>query len=497
MKAAAYARYSTDLQTENSIAYQLDKIRAYCKENNITLCATYTDEAQSGTNLERPGFQSLLNAAKRHDFEAVIIYDISRGSRDVGDWFTFRKTMMLLHIQVISVTQQLGDITKSNDFLLELISVGMGQTEVLNTRSKSIDGVAVKAKQGVFLGGVAPLGYDIVNGQYVINPTEAETVRTIFSMYADGYGYSAILEAIKGATGKHGRPLGKNSLSSILRNERYIGVYTWNKRQFKLMRKWAGGGPNPNYVRIEDSIEPIIDKETWERLHKRMDDRKRNACSRAKQPYLLSGLIECEECGSTYVGHSSTNRKGYEHRSYFCGSKYRTRTCHSKNISADVIETFVVQQLKAYLSKIDFTETAQYIADQINGASPDLSREKSELHDIEAKINNGVKAVLSGMVFPELDQELDRLRVRKSELEDIIAAHEINHKTVDPQAIVRLFEDSIRNWSPETIPDIIRQHVTKIYAHADGSFTVNVGVFTNGCGGAQYLVYTTFHYPAA
>ena len=497
MKAAAYARYSTDLQTENSIVYQLDKIRAYCKENDITLCAVYTDEAQSGTNLERPGFQSLLKAAKRHDFEAVIIYDITRGSRDVGDWFTFRKAMLLLHIQVISVTQQLGDITKSNDFLLELISVGMGQTEVLSNRAKSIDGATAKAKQGVFLGGVAPLGYDIVDGQYVINPTEAETVRTIFSMYADGYGYSAILEAVKGATGKRGRPLGKNSLSSILRNERYIGTYTWNKRQIKLMSKWAGGRPNPNCVRIENSIEPIIDKETWERVQKRMEDHNRNASGKAKQPYLLSGLIECEECGSTYVGHSSTNRKGYEHRSYFCGSKYRTRTCHSKNISADVIETFVVQQLKAYLSKIDFTETAQYIADQINGASPDLSREKAELHDIEAKINNGVKAVLAGMVFPELDQELDRLRVRKSELEDIIAAHEINHKTVDPQAIVRLFEDSIRNWSPETIPDIIRQHVTKIYAHADGSFTVNVGVFTNGCGGAQYLVCTTFHYSAA
>lgn len=83
-------------------------------------------------------------------------------------------------------------------------------------------------------------------------------------------------------------------MSSILTNERYIGVYTWNKRYMKLMNKWAGGKPNPNCVRIENCIEPIIDKETWERVRNRMNDNKRRATNKAKRTYLLSGLIECE-----------------------------------------------------------------------------------------------------------------------------------------------------------------------------------------------------------
>lgn len=87
------------------------------------------------------------------------------GSRDVADWFTFRKQMAALNIQVISCTQKLGNIYNSNDFLVELISVGLGQREVLETRQKSIDGVAVKAREGKFLGGVAPLGYSIINGR--------------------------------------------------------------------------------------------------------------------------------------------------------------------------------------------------------------------------------------------------------------------------------------------------------------------------------------------
>lgn len=95
-------------------------------------------------------------AARNHQFECVVIYDISRGSRDVGDWFHFRREMQRLGIQVLSATEKLGDISNPNDFLVELINVGLGQHMVLQTRQKSIAGVAERAKQGVFLGGVSP-----------------------------------------------------------------------------------------------------------------------------------------------------------------------------------------------------------------------------------------------------------------------------------------------------------------------------------------------------
>ena len=482
MKAAAYARYSTDRQQHNSIEYQLDAIRRYCREHDITLVAEYTDEAETGTNMDRPGFQAMLHAASRAEFEAVVIYDITRGSRDVGDWFTFRKSMLMMGVQVISTTQPLGELTDGNAFLLELLSVGLGHREVLETRSKSIAGVAVKAKQGKFLGGTPPLGYNVVNGNYVINQAEARTVRMIFELYGAGKSYSDILEAVKGAVGKKGRPLGKNSLHSILTNERYVGTYTWNKRRVKLFNRWAGGAQNPNCVRIEDQIPAVIDEITWERVQKRMSDNKRNATNKAKRAYLLSGVIECAECGATYIGHTSTNSKGRETRYYVCGNKYRTRTCKAKNINADEIETFVVQQLKVYLLQADFEKEAQFIADQVNSSTPDLRTERAELASINAQINNGLKAILNGMEIPELQDEIDRLRVRKGELEDIIGRRTASRRPVDPQDIVRIFQDAIENWDTD-LPTIIKQHVAKIYANTDGSFSVNVGVHLNGCGG--------------
>ena len=115
-------------------------------------------------------------------------------------------------------------------------------------------------------------------------------MRTIFQMYGGGKSYNEILDALHGMRGKRGQPLGKNSIPTILSNERYIGVYTWNRRRMKLMRKWAGGKQNPKCVRIENAIPPIIDRNLWERVQIRLNNNRRNATNKAKHGYLLTGL---------------------------------------------------------------------------------------------------------------------------------------------------------------------------------------------------------------
>ena len=478
--AAAYARYSTDHQTSSSIEYQMRKIDEYCASNGIVIAKRYADEAFSGTNTDRPAFRQLCEDARTKLFDTVVIYDISRGSRDVSDWFGFRKQMAVLGIQIISVEDKIGDIINPADYLTELITVGLGQHHVLTSRQKSMDSIATKAKTGQFLGGTPNLGYDIIDGQYVINQSEAAVVRKIFSMYADGKSYSEILSAIGTVYGKKGRPLGKNSLHYLLKNERYIGVYTWCKRHVKIMGKWAGGIPNENAVRIEDAIPQIIDNDTWERVQKRMSDRKHRAVNKAKREYLLSGLIECADCGAAYVGHTSTNSRGYSTRYYCCGNKYRTHSCSSKNINADEIETFVVQNLKMYLLGLNFEKMAAEIADKINSASVDLKEERIELADINAQLANGTKAILKGIDYPELQTEMFKLRVRKSELEDIISRSS-EKSSVNPDSIVNLFRHAVENWDTD-LKSILRSMI-KIYAHADGSFDLNIGVHISGCGG--------------
>ena len=226
-------------------------------------------------------------------------------------------------------------------------------------------------------------------------------------------------------------------------------------------------------VNSSNAIPQIIDNKTWERVQKRMSDRKHRAVNKAKREYLLSGLIECADCGATYVGHTSTNSKGYSTRYYCCGNKYRTHSCNSKNINADEIETFVVQNLKMYLLGLNFEKMAHEIADRVNNASPDLSAERRELADINAKINNGTRAVLNGLDYPELQTELFKLRVRKSELEDILSRSS-KKNSVSAEKIIEMFQHSIDNWDTD-LKNILKSMI-KIYAHADGSFDLNIGV---------------------
>ena len=163
--AAAYARYSTANQQELTIAAQLEEIRSFCSRNQLKIYPhPYVDEAKTGTNMNRAGMNELLEDAADHKFDAVVIYDISRGSRDVDDWFHLRKMLRRLGITLYSCTNTLGDPDNPDAFLTELLTVGIGQHQVLQSRQKSIAAKKVRAERGLFNGGYAPLGYKIENG---------------------------------------------------------------------------------------------------------------------------------------------------------------------------------------------------------------------------------------------------------------------------------------------------------------------------------------------
>lgn len=482
MRAAAYARFSTERQTENSIDTQLATISRYCRDNGHSVVSTYVDMAMSGTNTDRPDFQRMIEGARAKQFECIVIYDISRGSRDVSDWFAFRKQMQRLNIQVLSATDKLGDISNPNDFLVELLSVGLGQHMVLQTRQKSMAGVANKAKQGLFLGGYPPLGYDVVDAHYVINEREAQAVRLIFDLYAHGSSYNNIIDELQktGLKGKRGASIGKNSLNSILQNERYIGIYTWNKHQIKNMGKWAGGILNPNVIRLENAIPVIIDMDTWERVQKRMKENKSNAKNSAIHEYLLSGLIVCGECGATYTGRTSTSGKGYTTRCYACGNKYRNRTCKAPNINADELEVAVAMYLKDYLQNGDFESMADEILKTYKSGVTDRTAEKKELAKIEKEIANATKAIMSGLDYPELREETARLQVRKAELQDILALSP--DVVLTKEMIIEQLKKDAASLNDGDMQRLIKTYITKIYAHND-EVIITGGVNLIGCGG--------------
>lgn len=196
-------------------------------------------------------------------------------------------------------------------------------------------------------------------------------------------------------------------------------------------------------------------------------------------PYLLSGIIVCASCGGRYVGHTSTNQKGAETRYSICGNKKRTHTCTAKNINANQIEEFVMMQLNAFFAEENFAEYARVIADAINNALPDLTEEKRELTQVSEKIKNGMNAILSGRVFPELQNELARLRSRKNELETVIAQKEGAGRKASPAKIEMLLRGAhaqFRSNDYESVKRAVELCVPKIEVDPDGSYTLHIGV---------------------
>ena len=495
MTAAAYARYSTDGQTENSIAYQMHEITGYCRQHNIQLTHSFVDEGMSGTNTDRGGFQDMVSAAQRQEFTDIIIYDVTRGSRDVADWFRFRKHMREFGVNVISCKQDLGDPLDPNDFLRELLTVGLGQHSVLETRQKVLDGVASAARAGKFLGGWAPFGYEIVRdntikgSRYSIVPSEAAIVRKAFELYAAGFTYNYILDQLhlRGVVGRHGKTMSANSLYYMFKNQRYAGTYIWNEYTFQCMRKYIGRKENSRMVKIDDAIPAIVDKETFEKVQERLQINK-SRCTRAskRRVFLLTGLIQCAVCGAGYIAHQSRS-KGKEYTYYCCSGRYGKKnkpdSCQSSPARGEDLEKFVIEAVKQYLvSGTDFEALAQQVADRFSAASVDVSAEKNELSGIDTKIANGVQAILSGFDAPELRQQIEQLKMRKAELQTVIGSAEQNRRRIDVPALAAMLRADVENLDSqddEVVRAAIRRHVPFITANEDGSFTVSIGYTLN------------------
>ena len=488
MKAAAYARYSTHFQKETSIASQLREIAEYCDKNNIEIIDTFIDEAQTGTNINRAGFTRLIESAERKEFEAVVVYDISRGSRDVVDWLSFRKKMREIGVQVYSVTENLGDISDPNTFITELITAGIGQHQVLQSRQKSIAGLAVQAERGKFCGGIPPLGYDIVDGTYIINEREAKAVKTIFQMYADGKSYHDILHAVRDTHGKRGKPLAVTSIHSILRNDRYIGIFSWNRYYRRYMHKNAGKKPNPAAVEIEGIIPPIIERSTWELVQKRLKENTRNRMnkSRAGREYLLSGLIECKKCGGAFSGRTSTHGR-HESPFYACITKYRNKTCDAKNISAKDIEPVVINLVKKSILGSDVIGmTADAIIEAYNDKRGKTEIRK-EIAELETKINKLVDALENGIVSQSIKDRMSEYERGKSALKEELTKAEYAPE-IDRDALVAMLSKDAERMNTELKP-VIQKYIKKIQV-ADDEIIIHTynDLHTDGSPGAEHVV---------
>lgn len=461
--AIAYARYSSLNQREESIDAQLRAIGEYADREEITIVDTYYDERQTGTNADRDEFQRMIDDILHHGKEVdfVLVHKFNRFARSKTDSIITKKMLRDKGIRVVSVTQKIDETPEGEMF--ESFIEAMDEYYSRNLALEVKKGMRENAINAKHTGGRAPFGYDIINGRYVIND-QADVVRRIFRERALGASYLDIVcmlnaEGIKNA---QGRPFKKRLMVDLLRNEKYIGVYS-----YKL---------DGEIFRHENAIPAIIDKGLWNKVIQANEKKKmpQNRTSAAKVKYLLTGYVTCSKCGCGVTSGSSYNsqKTGERIRHYACHGKTRFKNgCKIKAVRKQDLEIAVLKTILGVVANEDFKNNlAGQVIAEINKVrdipQSSLDSLKAELKEIKAEQLRIATMYQKGKIPEEMldaqaDEAAGRLKLVETEMEKQQSAKQITDIT--QETVIKFIDDLIAKLPTDEIDNEIYQSIFKAF----------------------------------
>jgi site-specific DNA recombinase len=395
MRCAIYARYSSDLQRETSIADQIRKCREYADCQGWSVLQEYVrfDEAVSGASISgRNALQTLIKEAKRRPlpFDRVLVDDTSRLARNIEDALRVTEILRFQGVYVTSVSQGIDSQQKSARQLLTLHGM-MDEQFLVGLADKVHRGQEGRILKGLVAGGrcfgyrnvaiedptkISKYGRPAVVGvKLKIIEDEAAVVRRIFQMAADGLSLSAIAKTLNAERVQAPQPPRNrrirgwcpSALHVMLRNERYRGVQIWNRtrkeRNPETGRKISRRRPPSEWKRVEVAGWRIIPEELWQAVQSRIAEKKERFGNRSASgvrphsKYLFSGLLMCGNCGSKMVIVSGGGKRGT--RKYGCPShRYRGTCPNAVTIRQDQLERQLLSFLEQHIltsEMVDYT----------------------------------------------------------------------------------------------------------------------------------------------
>lgn len=428
-RAVIYARFSSDMQREESIDAQVRACTAYAQSKGYNIIDTYIDEAKSGRDVtKRDAYNQMLADAMEDKFDVIIFHKVDRNSRNELNYFKFKDKLEKLGICYEYAAQHIDALSPEGQ-MMETMMVGMAAYYSRNLAKETKKGLNENAYKAQFNGGYAPFGYKIVDKHYVIDEQEAEAIRLIFDLYISGHGYKdiCIILATKDYTTRNGKPFGKNSLYDIIGNEKYCGTYTFNKSPRKNGGRNMHAKSRPDdFIRLEDAIPPIVSKDIFQQAQARRRINKARPAFKSKVNYLLSGKILCGHCGQAMGGHSVTPRKKM-YSYYGCLTKDRVplQNCPQKTIRKEDVEEAVLTKIKTeILTPQAFASIADKMrkkyAAQKGSIDKDIALKQSQLTQAEAKRTNLYKLVEKGLdddyTFAKITTAKENIEILQAEI---------------------------------------------------------------------------------
>jgi len=446
MRAAIYARYSSDNQRDASIEDQVRVCSERIKREKWKLAATYSDRALSGASTLRPGYQKLLQDVRAGQIDIVIAEALDRISRDQEHIAAFFKQLMFAGARLFTLAD--GEISE--------LHVGLKGTMnalfLKDLAQKTHRGLEGKVRAGMSAGGRA-YGYDIerkleggtdlVAGLRKINKTEAAVVRRIFKMFAAGTSPRAIAAVLnkEKVSGPGNRPWCDTTIrghggrrTGILRNDLYNGELVWNKQKYikdpQTGKRLARINPEQEWIRQALPELRIVEAGIWSRVQNRLGEitasgrvvkaKATKFWEKRRAKHLLTGLAVCGACGAPLCG------VGKDYLS--CSSARRFGTCGSRSsIRRSILEEAVLGVLRDDLLKPDLVEEFvrtyhEEINQQAALASADRSTAEREVTKVKKQIDTIIESIMDGFRSEGLKVKLADLEERRRELEHNLTA---------------------------------------------------------------------------
>ncbi|MCW6512613.1 recombinase family protein [Lichenifustis flavocetrariae] len=447
IRAAIYARFSSELQNARSIDDQVDLCRTYCCREGYAPIAIFSDRAMSGASTIGPnGLDQLLDGAAKQQFGVVVVEALDRLSRDMADLATIYKMLRFAGVQLIAVHDG-----KADDIAIGVRGL-VGALYLTDLAHKTRRGLAGKLKQGMRAGGL-PYGYRPIlgkPGEHEIFEPEALVVRKIFKSYADGSTPREIaaqlnLEGIEPVRGRAWNASTINGstkrASGMLSNEVYAGRIVWN-RVGKIKNPMTGKrvpriNDRAEWHRIDAPQLRIVDDELFQAVAERQAERRTGPHSRVTPgpKRMLSGLLKCAACGSGIVSAGSDHGRPVAQ----CTRVRESGDCKNKRkVYLDVIEEAVVHGLRDYLRhpKVITDAVREYHAERRRLAAQSVQERsvvERRLVDVEKQMARLVDALASGTLpvsaigpkLNELENEKRAIAEKLASLEpdEVVAMH--------------------------------------------------------------------------
>jgi|SRR5690625_138769 len=444
MKTAIYVRVSTEEQAKEgySISGQMKKLKAFCISQGWDVTDIYIDEGISAKNMERTQLKRMIKDVKQEKIECVLVYRLDRLTRSVLDLYKMLEMFEKHNCKFKSATEAYDTTTAMGRMFITLVAA-LAQWERENMGERISFGFEEKARQGKIPMNFSPIGYDLnkKESKLYINKKEAKVVRTLFEKYLEGLGSNRLCQYLNGRNllTKRGNLWSNDTIFKVLKSPIHKGSFNWNG------------------ILYEDTHDPIVSKDLWNRVQELIKERKMpNRSGKAiSSPYLFSSVILCDDCGNALTGNYSAYKRadGTNIRINFYRCRHRLEgRCNSKY--ASLSERKVEQAFIETMSNWDFKPLLHEIAETKIIEEPNIDEDVEELNEELKQLDKRKKKWQYAwsddlMDHEDFKQRMNESNARITEINNLLKEHEdpvAPDKEFTKKEIAKILKDIDRNW---------------------------------------------------